>query len=84
METVRLGIIGYGNIGITHAKNVMSGKVPGMTLTAVCDIAEARREMFKKTYPGIETFEDHESLYKSGLAMLLSSPFPITIMYRLP
>ena len=29
MEKVRLGIIGMGNMGSGHAKNLMDGKVPG-------------------------------------------------------
>ena len=34
MDTVRVGIIGIGNMGSGHFKSIMGGKVPGMTLTA--------------------------------------------------
>ena len=50
MEKVRLGVIGYGNMGTTHSKNVYEGKVPKMELAAICDIAEARRDAAKKAY----------------------------------
>ena len=32
MDKVRLGVIGYGNMGTDHCRNVYSGKVPGMEL----------------------------------------------------
>ena len=67
MGKVKLGIIGYGNMGKTHAANLMGGKVPNMELAAVCDIAEARRKVFGEKYPDIPVFENAEDLYKSGL-----------------
>ena len=51
MEKVRLGVIGFGNMGSTHSKNVASGKVPKMELAAICDIAPARIEAAKELYP---------------------------------
>ncbi len=76
METVRLGIIGYGNMGLEHVKNVMAGKVPHMTLSAVCDISAERLRICKGRFPAVEVFEDAEALYKSGLcdAVLISVP----------
>ena len=38
MEKIRLGIIGFGNMGTAHAKNVRTGLVPKMELSAICDI----------------------------------------------
>ena len=67
MEKVKLGIIGYGNMGTGHAANLMRGKVPNMELAAACDIAEARRKAFGEKYPDIPVFENAEDLYKSGL-----------------
>ncbi len=64
---VRLGVIGFGNMGTTHAKNVNAGKVENMTLTAICDIAEARREKARELFPDIAIFDDADALYKSGL-----------------
>ncbi len=36
--TVRIGIIGIGNMGTAHARNFYKGKISGAKLTAVCDI----------------------------------------------
>lgn len=37
LSEVRFGIIGYGNMGRHHAKNLSTGVIPGARLTAVCD-----------------------------------------------
>lgn len=34
--TVRLGIIGLGNIGLQHIKNIKSGAIQGCNITALC------------------------------------------------
>lgn len=67
MSKVKIGIIGYGNMGTSHVDNLMAGKVPNMELTAVCDISQPRREALKEKYPQIPVFADAEELYKSGL-----------------
>ena len=76
MEKVRLGLIGYGNIGTSHTNHLTKGSVPNMELTAVCDIAETRRKVFTEKYPEIPVFESAEDLYKSGLcdAVLIAVP----------
>lgn len=76
MDKVRLGVIGYGNMGTAHCFNVYSGKIPGMGLTAICDIADTRTEAAKKAYPDIEVFNNATELYKSGLcdAVLIAVP----------
>ena len=51
MEKVRLGIIGMGNMGSGHAKNLMDGKVPEIEITAVADRKESRREWIRATVP---------------------------------
>jgi len=66
MDKVRLGIIGFGNMGTAHAKNIYAGKAPQMVLAAVCDHDESRRDAFAKQYPEIPVFENAEDLYKSG------------------
>ena len=37
MDQVRIGIIGIGNMGTSHSKNITEGKIPGMVLAAVAD-----------------------------------------------
>ena len=47
-DTLRMGIIGVGNMGTGHAKNILAGRCPRIRLTAVADIAPARLTYFEK------------------------------------
>lgn len=67
MEKVRLGVIGFGNMGTGHCNIVKSGRVPKMELTAICDISEARCDAAKAEYPDVAVFGEATELYKSGL-----------------
>lgn len=67
MKKVKLGIIGYGNMGSGHVRKLKAGKVKNMEVTAVCDISAEKREAVKAAYPEIAVFDDAEELYKSGL-----------------
>ncbi|TDO91323.1 putative dehydrogenase [Halanaerobium saccharolyticum] len=49
MSEVKIGIIGIGNMGSSHAQNIFQGKVKGAKLTAVCDIDDQRLEWAKNT-----------------------------------
>jgi len=44
MAKIKIGIIGIGNMGSSHAHNISQGKVKGAELAAVCDIDPARLE----------------------------------------
>lgn len=37
MDTVRLGIVGLGNMGKAHLANIRAGKVEGLRVTALCE-----------------------------------------------
>ena len=67
MKKLKIGIIGYGNMGTIHVENLMAGKIPQMELVAVCDTAVERRNAFLNVYPEISVFETAEELYKSGV-----------------
>ena len=67
MSKLKLGIIGYGNMGTGHVNNVMEGKVPEMELVAVCDSVAARRDLLKERFPQIPVFESATDMYQSGL-----------------
>ena len=63
MEKVRLGIIGMGNMGSGHAKNLMDGKVPEIEITAVADRKESRRQWCKENLPeNVKIFEEGKDL----------------------
>lgn len=67
MKKVRIGIIGFGNMGTVHCGNIGAGKVPNMELTAICDINEARRAAAAEKHPDVTIFENATDLFKSGL-----------------
>lgn len=73
---LKIGIVGFGNMGSGHARNLMDGKVPEAQLTAICDIDPERRAVSKEKYPEIPVFENAEDLYNSGLcdAVLIAVP----------
>ncbi|MBO4367631.1 MAG: Gfo/Idh/MocA family oxidoreductase [Clostridia bacterium] len=76
MDKVRLGIIGIGNMGSGHARNIMEGKVPGMELAAVADINPARLQWIEGAYPTVARFDNATAMMDSGLidAVLVATP----------
>lgn len=63
MKKVRIGIIGIGNMGSSHAEKIFNGEVAGMELGAVADLRENRRQWAKDKFPGeIHVFETGEEL----------------------
>lgn len=71
MNTVRLGIVGMGNIGRYHAEYLSQGKVRRAELTAVCD-AFAPLDCYRP----LQTFTDPQELFRSGTvdAVIISTP----------
>lgn len=77
MEKVKLGIIGVGNIGTTHVKNILEGKCPEIQITAVADRRPDRRDWAQGVLPqGAAVFEEGDALLQSGLcqAVLIAVP----------
>ena len=73
---IRLGILGGGNIAFTHINNVLSGKCPGVTITAVAERRENRHDQFRAMIPGVAMFNESLDLIRSGLcdAVLVATP----------
>ncbi|PJJ30772.1 Gfo/Idh/MocA family protein [Lacrimispora celerecrescens] len=68
MDKVRLGIIGIGNMGSGHLKNILEGKVPEMEVTAVADRQEGRRAWAKEHLPeSVVIFEEGTDLITAGV-----------------
>ena len=76
MDKVRIGIIGIGNMGSGHAKNIVGGKVPNMELAAVCDINPERLAWAKENCPDAEQFDDAIKMMDSGKvdAVIVATP----------
>ena len=62
MENVRVGVIGFGNMGSAHAKCIFDGNIKGLTSTAICDIDSKRCDKAKEIFQGIAVFEDYKEL----------------------
>ena len=75
-QKIRLGIIGLGNMGTAHAKNILEGKCPEIVITAVADRNEDRLNWAKENLPGVTCFTDPIELMDSGLVdgCLISVP----------
>lgn len=76
MKKVKIGIIGIGNMGSSHAKHFMEGKCPQIELVAVADTNPERLAWAAETYPEVQRFETAEAMLDSGLldACLVAVP----------
>jgi len=81
MSKIRLGIIGYGNMGSGHTKNIFKGKCPEIALTAIADINPERLELARQlaaemNMPCPTLFDDASKMMDSGLcdAILVAVP----------
>ncbi len=77
MSKVKLGIIGFGNMGTTHSENiVLKNLCPEIELVAIADRLETRRKWAEKTLPGVKIFTEGSDLIKSGLveAVIIATP----------
>ena len=77
MDKVRLGIIGFGNMGSGHTRDIMDGKCPEIDLVAICDIKPEREDWIKENVEKeIVFFTDAEKMMDSGLidAVLVAVP----------
>ena len=72
MDSVRLGIVGLGNMGKAHLSNIRAGKVPGLKVTALCESVG--------TLPDLQgdeaSFTDVSAMINSGKidAILICTP----------
>ncbi|GGA29301.1 Gfo/Idh/MocA family protein [Paenibacillus physcomitrellae] len=76
MNKVRYGIIGIGNMGRSHAVQLLD-QVNGAELAAVCDSSPAALAWAKDRLPeSVQQFKQPENLFKSGLidAVIIATP----------
>ena len=45
-DDIRVGVIGVGNMGSSHVRQFLDGKIPGGKVTAICDVDEDNRNAF--------------------------------------
>jgi predicted dehydrogenase len=72
MREVRFGVIGLGNMGSVHARNLQEGKIARAVLGAVCDSFPEATARF----PGVPAFTESGAMIHSGLvdAVLIATP----------
>lgn len=76
MEKVRYGIIGIGNMGVSHAQN-LCGEIRGAELTAVCDTNPERLKWAKEHLPAsVQLYDTPEAFWASQAmdAVLIAVP----------
>ena len=75
---LKVGIIGIGNVGSSHAQCIFDKKVDGMTLTAVCDINPALKPLAAQRIPGVTFYDDYHQLLQSDVDLVIVSvPHPL-------
>ncbi len=82
MEKVRLGIIGCGNIGSQHYRNILDGKCPEIIVTAIADKNPDRLNWAKETQQKytdstkVKLYTDASDMINSGLidAVIIAVP----------
>ena len=62
MKTVRIAVIGVGNIGTVHALQIGQGHIAGMQLVACCDIEPQRQEFITTVLPGVPVYSDYRQV----------------------
>lgn len=77
MQTVRIGVVGIGNMGSEHAQYLFAGDIKGAVLSAVCDIKPERLEWAKEQFGDkISYFSTYEDMLKANCmdAVIIAVP----------
>lgn len=80
-SSVRIAVLGVGQMGARHARKLWLGEVRGATLAAVCDPEQGAL----RSFAGVPRFEHARELFASGMAdaVLIATPHrshaPLTI-----
>ena len=76
MNKIKLGVIGVGNMGTSHIRNIMEGKCPEIVVAAAADRIEGRREWVRENAPDAVVFDEGSELIASGIcdAVLIATP----------
>lgn len=77
MDKVRIGVIGVGNMGSKHARQIAGGEVPGARLAAVCDCNPERLKWAKETFGDtVQLFDKAEKFFMAHTvdAVMIATP----------
>lgn len=86
METVRIGVIGVGNIGGLHTNYLLNNEISNAVLTCLCDIDKSKTDKYAVSYPELHIYEKYEDLMESGYvdAVIIAVPHylhPVMAIY---
>ncbi len=74
-KTIKIGIVGVGNIGSVHLNTLLTNQIKGGVLGGLCDIDKEKLATLKSDYPQIPVFEKYEDLINSGIdAVIIATP----------
>lgn len=75
-QKLRVGIVGVGNMGLSHMNNYVKGLMPEIVITAIADIDEKRFAAAKERVPEVQCFSTATALFRSGLcdAVIIATP----------
>ena len=76
MNDLRLGVVGIGNMGSTHANNIYNSLINGAKLTAVCDVKEERLIWAREVFQDVKIYNDYKEMIDSGEidAVIIATP----------
>ncbi len=80
MKEISIGIIGIGNMGSEHCRNLVAGKCPEIQPVAVADLREERLDWARENLPeGIRRYASGQELIaRDGCdAVLIAVPHPL-------
>lgn len=77
MNKVKIGVIGIGNMGSSHAQYIKQGDIPNAEVTAVCDTNPDRLKWAKENLgEDIKVFDNAEAFFASKAmdAVMIATP----------
>lgn len=78
MGKIKVGIIGIGNVGSSHAQCIYDNLVDGMELAAVCDIDASLQPIAQERFPGVAFYEDFHQMLQADIDfVIVSVPHPL-------
>ena len=79
MSSIKVAVIGFGNMGTAHAACLAEGKIRGLELGAVCDIRPERLEESRRRFPAVPCYGDYRELLAAGAvqAAVVAVPHPL-------
>ncbi len=77
MDIVRFGIIGCGNMGSGHLRNIASGNIKNVCVSAICDVNEEKLVAAKQIIgEDVKAYTDYKQMFeeKACDAVIIATP----------